>query len=192
MTPLLLFNSGVGPAEDVRNLGVPLVYNQPALGRNLKDRVMLPFATFLKRDATDRDMQHLLTPRICHSVGLRYFGQNCSALGSKVTNLPDACPPVTMPSSEVLEVNASDDVITMPNNDNDGNAECKNRTISQQRLAKKQAACLPVGFEVLHGSRMAESIFTETRYLFPPSLRQSAASAFLMSVSYCLYRNSRL
>ncbi len=36
-TPRLLLLSGIGPAEDLRNLGIPLVQDMPEIGKNLQD-----------------------------------------------------------------------------------------------------------------------------------------------------------
>lgn len=40
-TPEILFHSGIGPAEQVRGAGIPVVVDAPALGTNLSDHVLV-------------------------------------------------------------------------------------------------------------------------------------------------------
>ena len=40
-SPRLLQLSGIGPADDLRNLGIPVVYDQPQVGANLQDHLDL-------------------------------------------------------------------------------------------------------------------------------------------------------
>jgi choline dehydrogenase len=40
-SPRVLLLSGIGPAEDLKWLGIPVVVNQPGVGRNLQDHVLL-------------------------------------------------------------------------------------------------------------------------------------------------------
>jgi choline dehydrogenase len=65
-SPHLLLHSGVGPADDLRKLGIPLVHDLPGVGENLRDH---PQALI-----TLRTKQHIpldwRTPRL--QVGLRY------------------------------------------------------------------------------------------------------------------------
>jgi choline dehydrogenase len=41
-TPHLLMLSGIGPAEELRALGVPVVVDLPGVGKNLQDHIMVP------------------------------------------------------------------------------------------------------------------------------------------------------
>jgi choline dehydrogenase-like flavoprotein len=41
-TPKILLASGVGPAEDLRALGIPVIHNLPGVGANLQDHLMVP------------------------------------------------------------------------------------------------------------------------------------------------------
>jgi choline dehydrogenase len=41
-SPQLLMLSGVGPAELLRNLGIPVVLDQPTVGQNLQDHALVP------------------------------------------------------------------------------------------------------------------------------------------------------
>jgi choline dehydrogenase len=64
-SPHLLLRSGVGPAAQLRSVGVPLVHDLPGVGQNLRDH---PSATVLYRVIGERpDVQ---APAI--QVGLRY------------------------------------------------------------------------------------------------------------------------
>lgn len=49
-TPALLLRSGVGPAGQLRDAGVPVVADLPAVGANLKDHVQLPVIFRLTKD----------------------------------------------------------------------------------------------------------------------------------------------
>ena len=40
-SPRLLLLSGIGPEEDIRSLGIPLVVDSPGVGRNLQDHILL-------------------------------------------------------------------------------------------------------------------------------------------------------
>jgi choline dehydrogenase len=49
MSPTLLMTSGVGPAEELRQVGVQVVHDAPGVGKNLMDHVQARF-TFLTRE----------------------------------------------------------------------------------------------------------------------------------------------
>ena len=49
-SPQLLMLSGVGPAEDLRKLGLPLVQDLPGVGQNLRDHPRLSLVWHLKED----------------------------------------------------------------------------------------------------------------------------------------------
>jgi choline dehydrogenase len=49
-TPQLLMLSGVGPAEELRRLNIPVLVNSPGVGRNLQDRYEIGVVTELSAD----------------------------------------------------------------------------------------------------------------------------------------------
>ena len=65
-SPHLLMLSGVGPAEDLRRVGVPVVQNLPGVGKNLRDHPVVEVVARVKDDFVLR----LDTPRA--QVVLRY------------------------------------------------------------------------------------------------------------------------
>ena len=73
--PQLLMLSGVGPADHLREMGIPLVHDLPGVGRNFSDHPLI-FITASVKDGVDLDG---LAPRL--QVGLRY-----TATGSERTN----------------------------------------------------------------------------------------------------------
>ena len=72
-SPQILMLSGVGPAEHLRELGIPVVRDLPGVGRNFRDHPMAPVRMRVK-DGFPQDAE---APRI--QAGLRYtaggFGQ---------------------------------------------------------------------------------------------------------------------
>ena len=44
-TPKLLLLSGIGPSEEIRDHGIPLIHNLPGVGKNLHDRLFLRLVT---------------------------------------------------------------------------------------------------------------------------------------------------
>jgi choline dehydrogenase len=81
-SPQLLLLSGLGPAEELRALGLPVAADLPGVGRNLQDH--LDFCTLVKsRRRTTYDfnpLQELI-------VGLRYFAAHT---GPGVSNIAEA------------------------------------------------------------------------------------------------------
>ncbi|CBZ52142.1 putative GMC oxidoreductase [Neospora caninum Liverpool] len=69
-----LFKSGVGPAEQIKALGLPLVLDVPQLGQRFSDRIAVPIGVFLTR----RQQQTFSKPRISDVIGFRAFGPDCS------------------------------------------------------------------------------------------------------------------
>ncbi|EZG56679.1 putative GMC oxidoreductase [Gregarina niphandrodes] len=65
LTPALLYQSGIGPLEETRRLGVHNILPLRHLGRNLGDRVFLPIAFFFKRH-----IPNLFDPAILRSAAL--------------------------------------------------------------------------------------------------------------------------
>ena len=74
-SPHLLMLSGVGPAEHLAEMGVPLVADSPGVGKNLRDHPQV-HALWRTRDGYDQD---LYAPRL--QVALRY-----TAAGSDLRN----------------------------------------------------------------------------------------------------------
>jgi choline dehydrogenase len=52
LTPKLLLLSGIGPADYLRSLNIPVVADLPGVGQNLQDHVQLPIVFRLKSDRT--------------------------------------------------------------------------------------------------------------------------------------------
>ncbi|PFH32827.1 GMC oxidoreductase [Besnoitia besnoiti] len=76
-SPLLLFRSGVGPREQLREMGVEEVVALEQLGQNLSDRVLIPIQMFLKEKKRKEDR----VPRVCQVFGLRHHGPQCEGVG---------------------------------------------------------------------------------------------------------------
>ncbi len=74
-SPQILMLSGVGPAEQLRNLGIPVVQDLPGVGKNFRDHPMAPVRLRV-RDDFPQDPE---APRI--QAGLRY-----TAAGSDLRN----------------------------------------------------------------------------------------------------------
>ena len=60
-SPKLLMLSGIGPAEHLRALGIPVIADLPGVGQNLQDHVQLPV---VYRSKTDIPMTTLLTGNV--------------------------------------------------------------------------------------------------------------------------------
>lgn len=180
LTPLLLFHSGVGPVEDVSRLNVPLVREVHELGRNLRDRAMIPLVTFSKRRLPETPGAKVLKPRICHSIAYGYVGQKCPVPD---TNSVDCLADTTSrhnPLGTPQGLNASQMLCDAGRVVHDNGTRRENDPVFFS--AEDQPPCSPIGFQVLSGSRMSESIFTATRYMLPPALRSSLTSEFLMTM----------
>ncbi|KAF4643208.1 GMC oxidoreductase [Toxoplasma gondii] len=76
-TPLLLFRSGVGPQEQLQEIGVPAVAVVEELGRNLSDRILIPIQMFQKDNKRKEDRN----PRVCQVLGARHQGPHCDGVG---------------------------------------------------------------------------------------------------------------
>lgn len=60
-SPAVLLRSGVGPADDLRRLGIPVVAHLPGVGRNLADHPMWSLSLPLRPEAratSERDIPH--------------------------------------------------------------------------------------------------------------------------------------
>eukprot|EP00923_Selenidium_pygospionis_P042838 GHVN01073927.1.p1 GENE.GHVN01073927.1~~GHVN01073927.1.p1 ORF type:complete len:644 (+),score=44.48 GHVN01073927.1:1585-3516(+) len=73
LSPIILFKSGIGPRDQIRELEVPLIAEHPNLGRNVSDRVLIPVGLFFDGPLPDEGFP----PRICQSLGIRKSGPNC-------------------------------------------------------------------------------------------------------------------
>ena len=59
--PLLLWRSGIGPADRVRDLGLPVVADVPAVGRHLTDHAVMTVAFEIRPDAAPEGVPSLQT-----------------------------------------------------------------------------------------------------------------------------------
>jgi choline dehydrogenase len=76
-SPLILLRSGIGPAEQVRALGVPLVSEAPAVGRHLAEHPGVAVRLPLRLEARARSLQSRITECcVRYSSGLADAGAN--------------------------------------------------------------------------------------------------------------------
>ncbi|QPC92619.1 GMC family oxidoreductase [Mesorhizobium sp. INR15] len=66
-SPAMLLRSGIGPADDLRQLGIDIVADRPGVGHNLQDHPTISISAFLRKDSRlgDRLRRHT-------HIGLRY------------------------------------------------------------------------------------------------------------------------
>jgi 5-(hydroxymethyl)furfural/furfural oxidase len=70
-SPALLLRSGIGPADDLRALGVDVVANRPGVGRNYQNHTQLHFSMTLKSGTQlPRDAQHYIMSALRFTSGL--------------------------------------------------------------------------------------------------------------------------
>jgi choline dehydrogenase-like flavoprotein len=70
-SPALLLRSGIGPAEDLRNLGITVVADRPGVGRNYQNHPQLHLAMTLKpRTRMPAGAQHYIMTSLRFSSGL--------------------------------------------------------------------------------------------------------------------------
>ncbi len=74
-SPHLLLHSGIGPAADLRALGIPVIADLPGVGQNLRDHPATNMLWALRDDFVIDEQKHW------HQVGLRY-----TASGSTLPN----------------------------------------------------------------------------------------------------------
>ncbi len=74
-SPHLLLHSGLGPAADLRALGIPVIVDLPGVGQNLRDHPAANLVWALRDDFVIDEQKHW------HQVGLRY-----TASGSTLPN----------------------------------------------------------------------------------------------------------
>ena len=73
-SPALLLRSGIGPAGELRALGIPVVVDRPGVGRNFQNHPQLHFAMTLKADGRlPSEAQHYILAASRFSSGL----ENC-------------------------------------------------------------------------------------------------------------------
>lgn len=67
-TPQILKCSGIGPANELKRHGIPLVCESPMVGENLQDHCCSVVGIMLKKDTTlhERILEQTSTPRACH------------------------------------------------------------------------------------------------------------------------------
>ena len=71
-SPALLLRSGVGPAQELRKLGIAVVADRPGVGRNYQNHPQLHFAMTLKRDSRmAADAQHYIMTSLRFSSGVK-------------------------------------------------------------------------------------------------------------------------
>lgn len=102
-TPALLLRSGIGPAEELRALGIDIVIPSPGVGRNLQNHPVVYLATHLKPQGRQaRSQQSLFSSALRFSSGIepglsgdmfmlvvnksswRGLGESIGALGASV------------------------------------------------------------------------------------------------------------
>ena len=76
-TPQLLMLSGIGPADDLRQLGIDVTADQPSVGASLQDQVRVPVA--FRYDGAS-----LLRPDRMVAAGIRYLIDQSGFLASNV------------------------------------------------------------------------------------------------------------
>ncbi|HET9902311.1 MAG TPA: GMC oxidoreductase, partial [Xanthobacteraceae bacterium] len=70
-SPALLLRSGIGPAEELKRLGIAPVIDRPAVGRGLQNHFVVNLATWLAPDARQ-------------DAALRTYGVACARISSKL------------------------------------------------------------------------------------------------------------
>jgi 5-(hydroxymethyl)furfural/furfural oxidase len=70
-SPALLLRSGIGPAEDLRQFGIPIVADRPGVGRNYQNHAQMHFSMTLKRSSRlPPDAQHYIMSCLQFSSGV--------------------------------------------------------------------------------------------------------------------------
>lgn len=71
LSPALLLRSGIGPADELAKLGIPVVADRPGVGRNYQNHPQLHFAMTLKSESRlALDAQHYIVSALRFSSGL--------------------------------------------------------------------------------------------------------------------------
>jgi choline dehydrogenase-like flavoprotein len=72
LSPALLLRSGIGPADELAKLGIPVVADRPGVGRNYQNHPQLHFAITLKsKSRLPPDAQHYIISALRFSSGLK-------------------------------------------------------------------------------------------------------------------------
>ena len=74
-TPALLLRSGIGPASELKALGIEVVHDLPGVGENLQNHCFVHLGAFIKREAR----QH---------TSMRNFTMTCVRFSSRETGAP--------------------------------------------------------------------------------------------------------
>ena len=70
-SPALLLRSGIGPADELKKLGIPLVADRPGVGRNYQNHAQLHFSMTLKRASQlPQSAQHYVMSSLQFSSGV--------------------------------------------------------------------------------------------------------------------------
>jgi choline dehydrogenase-like flavoprotein len=70
-SPALLLRSGIGPAEELRQLDIPIIVDRPGVGRNYQNHTQLHFSMTLKREGRlPQQAQHYIMAAMRFSSGL--------------------------------------------------------------------------------------------------------------------------
>uniref|UniRef100_A0A0G4H8F0 Glucose-methanol-choline oxidoreductase N-terminal domain-containing protein n=1 Tax=Chromera velia CCMP2878 TaxID=1169474 RepID=A0A0G4H8F0_9ALVE len=86
-TPAILYKSGVGPEDLIKQYGYDLVADSPYLGKNLHDRPLLPISMFMREEFRDKVNANeflvskfpILRPTSSEVAGFSSKGSDCSA-----------------------------------------------------------------------------------------------------------------
>lgn len=89
-SPWLLFNSGIGPVEEIKKLGVDLIQSVPDMGKHIRDRPCVPVGFFLNDDQLPRfPAQSESTALWMSSVKERFEGGDSSDIEKCYANTTD-------------------------------------------------------------------------------------------------------
>lgn len=106
-SPQLLMLSGVGPADHLRDLGIPIVLDLPGVGSGLQEHPLVPMAFSAKRPS--RFSQQLRADRLALSV-LRWFATGTGIpSGSPLSSIAylKSRPDLTRPDTETVFVSTN-------------------------------------------------------------------------------------
>ncbi|MDB5690657.1 MAG: hypothetical protein JWL91_2533 [Sphingomonas bacterium] len=96
-SPQLLMLSGIGPGEDLRDLGIPVVHDLPGVGRNLSEHPRVPVQFALKQPVSF--LNHLRIDRVAGAVlawkltGKGKFATQVNSANVVIRTRPDLAQP---------------------------------------------------------------------------------------------------
>jgi choline dehydrogenase len=89
-TPQTLMLSGVGPADELRSLGIPPLVDLPGVGRNLQDHIRIPVLYESGRPSPG-DMRYWAPAAIVYAgFGRGVMASNCCESGAYLRSTPEA------------------------------------------------------------------------------------------------------